>query len=399
MSPKSGKLLSLTHSTWGTEEIQAMNRVIHSGNFTMGEEVKKFEEEFAAYIGTRFAVMVNSGSSANLALLFALKYMKSTTLIENCEIIVPTVSWSTTFYPVSQAGFKLRFVDIDLSTLNIDARQIESNINEKTRAIFAVNLLGNPCNYSEIARIAKKYDLILIEDNCESLGATFSTRLTGSLGLAGTHSFFYSHHICTMEGGMVTTDSEELAENLRSVRAHGWTRGLPQKNYVHNLSQNHWEDLYRFVLPGFNLRPVELTGAIGQEQLKKLPKFLESRRKNAKVFQKLLNDSEHFLIQREEGSSSWFGFSIVLREHLQGKRSNFLSVLQSEGVETRPIVAGNFLRNPVIQHLNHVKQGDYDNANYIHENGFFIGNHQLDLELALQETVNILNKTAKELAG
>ncbi len=376
-----------------------MNRVIHSGNFTMGEEVKKFEEEFAAYIGTRFAVMVNSGSSANLALLFALKYMKSTTLIENCEIIVPTVSWSTTFYPVSQAGFKLRFVDIDLSTLNIDARQIESNINEKTRAIFAVNLLGNPCNYSEIARIAKKYDLILIEDNCESLGATFSTRLTGSLGLAGTHSFFYSHHICTMEGGMVTTDSEELAENLRSVRAHGWTRGLPQKNYVHNLSQNHWEDLYRFVLPGFNLRPVELTGAIGQEQLKKLPKFLESRRKNAKVFQKLLNDSEHFLIQREEGSSSWFGFSIVLREHLQGKRSNFLSVLQSEGVETRPIVAGNFLRNPVIQHLNHVKQGDYDNANYIHENGFFIGNHQLDLELALQETVNILNKTAKELAG
>jgi CDP-4-dehydro-6-deoxyglucose reductase, E1 len=397
MLPRKSNLLTLTCPTWESEEIEAIQRVVNSGKFTMGHEVEKFEEEFAKYIGTRFAVMVNSGSSANLALLYALKYMKSTTFFEGCEIIVPAVSWSTTFYPISQAGFKLRFVDIDLATLNMDTNQIESAINEKTRAIFVVNLLGNPCNFSEISRIANKYDLILIEDNCESLGAVFEKRLTGSIGFAGTHSFFYSHHICTMEGGMVTTDSEELVDNLKSIRAHGWTRGLSISNYVHDLAQNEWEDLYRFVLPGFNLRPLEISGAIGQEQLRKLPKFLESRRVNAKAFQKLLKDSDHFLIQNELGTSSWFGFSIILKKHLAGYRDEFIAVLESQGVETRPIVAGNFLRNPVIRHLNCVISGDYRNADYVHENGFFIGNHHLNLESALFMTSQILDDKVKEL--
>ena len=389
-------MYSLASSTWDNEEVEAASKLLASGNLTMGPEVAEFEKQFARYIGTKYAVMYNSGSSANLGMLAALRYMKNSPIKPGDHIIVPAVSWSTTYYPVNQCEFILDFVDIDSQTLNIDTELVESAINPKTKAIFAVNLLGNPANLVELKKIAVEHNILLIEDNCESLGAEIEGKKTGSFGIAGSHSFFFSHHICTMEGGMVTTDSLELAEAMISIRAHGWTRGLPDQNSVFNKSNNHWEDFFRFVLPGYNLRPLEISGAIGQIQLRKFSVFLDARRNNAKKFIALLSDSKSYQIQKEIGSSSWFGFSIILKGSLKGKRELLLKVLEENQVDTRPIVAGNFTLNPVMEHLKFSTLPNLPNANLIHNEGFFIGNHHFNVSNELDKLYLLLMKFEEE---
>ena len=389
-------MYSLASTTWDNEEVEAASKLLSSGKLTMGPEVAEFEKQFAKYIGTKYAVMFNSGSSANLGILAALRYMKDSPIKPGDHIIVPAVSWSTTYYPVNQCDFILDFVDIDSHTLNIDPKLVESAITPKTKAIFAVNLLGNPANLIELKKIADEHNILLIEDNCESLGAEINKQKTGSFGMAGSHSFFFSHHICTMEGGMVTTDSIELAETMISLRAHGWTRGLPNQNSVFNKSNNYWEDFFRFVLPGYNLRPLEISGAIGQIQLRKFPLFLEARRSNAKKFTERLLNSSSYQIQQEVGNSSWFGFSIILKGSLKGKRELLLKVLEENKVDTRPIVAGNFTINPVMEHLKFSTLPNLPNANLIHDEGFFIGNHHFDVSDELDELYLLLLKFEEE---
>jgi CDP-6-deoxy-D-xylo-4-hexulose-3-dehydrase len=310
----------LASTTWGVEEQSALQEVIASGAFTMGQRVRDFESQFAEHFGSNYAVMFNSGSSANLALLAALRYDTTVNLPVNSNIIVPAVSWSTTYYPVNQLGYKLNFVDIDLETLNLDINQIEAAIDKDTSAILAVNLLGNPCDLQKISDIATKHNLILVEDNCESMGATLNSKQAGTFGLAGTYSTFFSHHISTMEGGVVVTDSESLMHTLKSIRAHGWTRDLPAKNFVHDKSGNDWEDLFRFVLPGYNLRPLEMEAALGTQQLRKLDDFILQRRENAAYLKSITPKLRNFLFQKETGNSSWFGFSVVLRNEFRGRR-------------------------------------------------------------------------------
>jgi CDP-6-deoxy-D-xylo-4-hexulose-3-dehydrase len=383
-------MYNLASNTWDTDELAIANKILASSNLTMGKNVKEFESKFASYIGTEYAVMFNSGSSANLAIITALKYIKDSKIEEGDNIIVPAVSWSTTYYPITQNGFILNFVDIDLDTLNIDISKIENAINPKTKAIFAVNLLGNPANLVKLNALAEKYDLILLEDNCESLGASIESRMTGSIGFASSHSFFFSHHICTMEGGMVNTNSKELMETLMSLRAHGWTRGLDTNNSVFSSSGNDWEDLYRFVLPGFNLRPTELSGAIGVKQLEKLPGFVKKRRANADFFVDKFKDSQNYKIQIEVGNSSWFGFSIILQNKLIGKRKEIIELLTTNGVETRPIVAGNFTVNPVMKFLKFLPIPPLPTADLIHNEGFFIGNHHFDVSNEISHVYSIL---------
>ena len=369
----------LASSTWDESELQAMQNVILSGKFTMGERVREFETQFAAHVGAKYAVMVNSGSSANLILVNALKYHTKFNLAPEDEIIVPAVSWSTTYYPVTQSGFVLRFVDIDRRTLNIDVSQIEAAITPKTKAIFAVNLLGNPVDWETLKQIAVRHNLILLEDNCESLGGVFQGKSLGTFGLGGTFSTFFSHHMSTMEGGLVCTDDEELMQIMKSLRAHGWTRDLPSQNHVFDKTGAVWDDHFRFVLPGFNLRPLELEAAIGLEQLKKLNSFVGVRRTNAKLFSDFMTEFKDIEIQTELGESSWFGFSMVLTGKLRGNRNALVALLTESGIESRPIVAGNFTRNPVISHLTHTIHSDLSAADDIHDNGLFIGNHHYDL--------------------
>lgn len=387
----------LASSTWGSEEISALNKVVESGKFTMGSEVRRFEEDFAHSVNSGFSVMFNSGSSANLALLAALRYLNKPLFNSGDEIIVPAVSWSTTYYPVHQLGGILRFVDIDPATLNIDSNKIEEAINEKTKGIFVVNLLGNPAPWDKIYEIAKKHNLFVIEDNCESLGAELNGKFTGTFGLGGTFSTFFSHHISTMEGGLVATDNEELYQTLKSIRAHGWTRDLPKDNYVHPKTGTEWDDLFRFVLPGYNLRPLEIEAAIGCEQIKKLPSFISARRANALLFQAVMLEFPDIDIQSENGKSSWFGFSLILKGKLTNQRSKLVEKLRVNEIESRPIVTGNFTRNPVIKHLAHAPLTPLPGSDLIHDQGLFVGNHHYDLKEQIERLHGVLSDFQKGL--
>lgn len=365
----------LATSSWDDAEYAAIQRVVDSGRFTMGPLVKQFEADFAAHFGANYGVMVNSGSSANLAAIAAVVLDPRFDLNPGDEVLVPAVSWATTYYPLHQYGLVLKFVDIDVDTLNMDLALAEEAIGPRTKAIFAVNLLGNPNDFAALTALAERHNLVLLEDNCESLGARDNGKFAGTVGLMGTFSAFFSHHISTMEGGIVLTDDEQLYQELVSLRAHGWTRELPQENFVHHKTGDMFDDLFRFVLPGYNLRPLEMSGAIGIEQLKKVPSLIAGRRENAAYFVEKFAEVPEVRIQRETGESSWFGFSFVLEGSLAGRRAEVVEALRAAGVESRPIVAGNFTRNPVMRFLTSVVPEELPTADKIHDDGLFVGNH------------------------
>ena len=381
----------LATSSWDQEEYDAINRVIASDKFSMGDEVKKFEDDFAKFFGSEFAIMVNSGSSANLLMTAALIYTKqeSLKLKRGDHIIVPAVSWPTTYYPLSQYGLHLKFVDIDKHTLNYDLDALASAIDAKTKAIMAVNLLGNPNDFNAIRRLIEGKNITLIEDNCESMGATIDGKYTGTFGVMGSFSCFFSHHISTMEGGVVVTDDEELYHIMLVLRAHGWTRNLPKFNHVTGeKSDDSFNESFNFVLPGYNLRPLEMSGAIGCEQLKKLPSLIRGRRKNGLKFQSEMGDHALFDIQREFGQSSWFGFSLILREQNSRLRKDVVKQLDKLGFECRPIVGGNFAKNEVMRYFDHSIHGELKNAEIIDQQGLFVGNHHYPIDEAIEVLKN-----------
>ena len=194
-----------------------------------------------------------------------------------------------------------------------------------------------------------------------------------------------------MEGGLTVTDDESLYQTMKSIRAHGWTRELPDENHVHSKTGNRWDDLYRFVLPGYNLRPLELEAAIGLVQIERVSSFVETRRANAEILFKNMADIPNFRLQKENGSSSWFGFSIILEEKLKNRRTDLINILDSAGIESRPIVTGNFTRNPVIKHLNHAEIGPLPGADEIHDSGLFVGNHHYDLTKEISHLCSVLD--------
>jgi CDP-4-dehydro-6-deoxyglucose reductase, E1 len=376
----------LATSTWEINEIDAMQRVISSGNFTMGENVKLFEKKFAEYFGSKYSVMINSGSSAILLMIAALFYTKNNDikLKRGDVVIVPAVSWSTTYYPLYQYGLKIKFVDIDINTLNYDLDQLKLAVDDNTRMIMAVNLLGNPNDFKKIKEIIDNRNIILLEDNCESMGARFEEKYTGTFGLMGGFSTFFSHHISTMEGGLIVTDNEEIYQILICLRAHGWTRELPKNNFVTGKkSDDFFEEAFKFALPGYNVRPIELEGALGLEQLKRLPKIIFERRKNAQSFRSVLESNPNIIIQKEIGQSSWFGFSLVIKPNSKISRKELIIKLNRLGFECRPIVAGNFAKNEVVKFFDSEIFGALNNAEYIDQNGLFIGNQHYPIDKAI----------------
>ena len=378
----------LATNSWDNQELEALQEVIDSGRFTMGPNVERFETEFAEYFDINHAVMVNSGSSANLLIIAALaeKYKLKG------NIIVPAVSWSTTYFPLHQYGFEMNFVDVDKDTLNMDPAKIEEAINEDTCAIFCVNLLGNPCDFTEIKQIAENKSLILIEDNCESLGAVSDTgELCGSIGKFGSFSFFFSHHLQTMEGGMIVCKEKEDADFIKSMRAHGWCRDLDDDNNIYTKTGDDFKDSFTFITPGYNVRPLEMSGAIGLVQLKKWAALKEGRNSNAKYFLEKFKDLP-VRLQKETGESTWFGFSILLEGTLQGRRDEVVMHLKDNEIECRPIVAGNFMLNPVINNfdIKYIANGDYNVANIIHDNGIFVGNDSRDLRKSIDTLYHLM---------
>ncbi|PIK14708.1 DegT/DnrJ/EryC1/StrS family aminotransferase [Halobacteriovorax sp. JY17] len=374
----------LALSSWDHEEIDAINAVIKSDRYSMGQYVEQFEEDFSKYIGAKYCVMVNSGSTSNLIAIASLFYRKENPLKKGDEVIVPAVSWSTTYTPLQQYGLKVKFVDIDKDTLNYDLDALSTAISDNTKLIVAVNLLGNSNDFDRINEIIANKDIIIYEDNCESLGAKFNGKMAGTFGLLGGYSTFFSHHMSTMEGGLITTDDEELYHIMLSLRSHGWTRHLPKENLVTGTkSDNPFEESFKFVLPGYNVRPVEMSGAIGIAQLKKLPKFIEERRENANYFKEQFSSSKYFHIQAEVGESSWFGFALTLKDDTPFERSELIAFLEKNKIECRPVVTGNFTKNEVIKYFDYEIHGELKNADRVDTKSFFVGNHHVDMKKAI----------------
>lgn len=381
----------LAASTWGQEEIAAIERVVAEGRFTMGPKVAAFEEAFARYHDSRYAVMVNSGSSANLIAVAALAYKKNRPLQRGDEVIVPAISWATTYHPLQQYGLKLKILDVDLNTLNMDVSRLAEAVGPRTRAIMGVSILGNPAPLDIMRRFADERGLYFIEDNCESMDAELAGRKAGTFGHVSTFSSFFSHHISTMEGGMVVTDDREIYELAKSLRAHGWVRELPADSVICETRDNDFYEAYRFILPGYNVRPIELSGAIGIEQLKKLPAMTAARRKNWTLFQNLFGGDNRFLIQRENGKSSAFSFTMMPNPSLGIPRERILAALKSADIGYRIITGGCITRHDVIKYYDYETVGDLPNANYAHDQGFFVGNHPFDLTPQIERLKSVID--------
>lgn len=384
MMKKRKYIYPLAQQTWGPEEKAAIGRVIASDSLTMGDEVQKFQREFASWAGAKFAVMVNSGSSANLLCLESLlrPIDGSPKLQSGDEVIVPALSWGTTVWPVIQLGLKPVVVDIELSTLGISPTAIESAISEKTRAIIVVHVLGQPCNLAEITHICEEHNLILIEDCCESLGAKANDTHVGNFGLYGTFSFYFSHHVSTIEGGMITTNDTNLFNDLLSMRAHGWSRDRTDANRW-STEDSNVDPRFVFLSTGFNFRPTEIEGALGRIQLQRFPDMIKRRRELARRVDILISDHVDWLklIGRDlltDDSTNFHSFMclpFILDKDAPVTRSEFCEFLESSGIETRPIIAGNILRHPAARYISGASDYRCRMADQLYERGFMIGCH------------------------
>lgn len=391
----------LHEPTFGAREIYEATKVMISKKITMSELVNKFENQFKNYVGTGYATMVNSGSSANLIAFSALTNPWIGKLKAGDEVIVPAVSWSTTVFPVIQHGLVPVIVDVELDTMNIDPIQLEKAIGKKTKGVILVHTYGNPCRMDEIMRIVKKYGLVLIEDCCEALGAKYGGVYTGKFGVIGTYSFYFSHHITTFEGGMCITDDRRIAEIINILRSHGWIRNLDNKmKYIRKYPHIHPNFL--FVNLGYNLRPTELQAAVGSIQLHKLKKFVEIRRENAAYWKHEFKKFEKYFITQSETEgaySSWFGFPVIVKENSGIKVKELIEFLKRNGIEARPIVAGNIALQPFIKMFKHRISGDLKNATKIMRYGFAFGNHQGIDEKKREYVVGVFRSFIKYRCG
>ena len=359
------------------EVVEALDSLL-STQVTMGQKVKQFESMFAEYIGVRHAVMVHSGSSANLlALSILINPFLENRIKQGDEVITPAVTWATTVWPIINCGAVPVLVDVDLETFNINTEEIKKAITDKTRAIMPVHLLGNPCDMDRIMEIANKHNLYVIEDACEAHGAEFNGRKVGSFGDLATFSFFFSHHISTVEGGIVLTNNEEFAELAKALRVFGWVRDMKNNDEI---AEKHRDidPRYLFVNIGYNFRPTEMQGAFGIHQIKKLDKFVELRQENTKFFiDNLKQYKDYFLLHEErEGTKHvWFACPITVQPDAPFTRKELVDFLEEKNVETRPIMSGNIDEQPAMKLFSHRKVGDLPNSRLIMRNSFFFGNH------------------------
>ncbi len=368
----------LSAPTTGLEEVEAVLRCFVEQRLTMGEKVLEFESRFAKYIGRKHAVMVNSGSSANLLMIEALcnpltpKHLK---LSPGDEVLVPAVTWSTTITPVIGAKLVPVLVDAELKTLNMSVAAAESAITPKTKAIFIAHILGNCADMTPFQELAKKHGLVLLEDSCEALGTTYKGQKTGSFGLAASYSFYFSHHITTIEGGMIVTDDDQFADLLRCLRAHGWTRHMHTREELEK-QHSHLDPRFLFVNTGFNVRSTDVNAAIGLKQLDKLDRFNKARVEIAKLMHAALapfNDHFTWIEPTKDTYHTWFGFPFLLTPGRN--RAEFMSHLAKWNIETRPIVAGNLAEQPFLKLFPHRIGGPLPAAQEIMRRGVYWGSH------------------------
>ena len=382
----------LSTATYEVDEVLAAVDSLCSFRTTMWDKTASFENRFAEVTGRSEAVMVNSGSSADLLIAFALVNPTVRLLNHGDEVLVPAVTWPTQVWSPMMAGLKVRFVDVNPRTCNVDPDALEAAITSRTRAISLVHLMGNPCDMDRILEICRRHDLVLFEDCCESLGAAYKGKPVGSFGTAASFSFFFSHHITTMEGGMITCDDEHLSDTFRLLRAHGWGRNAKYRKVEPVAGV---DPRYTFLNWGFNVRPTELQAAFGLVQLDRLPAFHAARQQNALHFQSLIAPLEehlHLMTVDPGSECSWFALPLTVDSSSPIKRDELTAFLEKAGIETRPIVAGNLARHPVVDIYPELQEADLPGADAIHDRGFYLGLHPVDAREKLERVAALLTE-------
>jgi len=376
-----GKMrVPLSVPSYGWDEVAEALDSLLSTHVTMGQKVEQFEKMFAKYVGVKHAIMVNSGSSANLiAFSILTNPVLDRRIMPGDEVIVPAVTWSTSVFPIAQVGAKPVLVDVTLNDYNIDVDALEGALSERTRAIMPVHLLGNPCQMDKIMEIASRNNLYVIEDACEAHGAEYQGGKVGSFGDMGTFSFFFSHHISTIEGGMIITNNDQFAELAKTLRAHGWIRELEDRKGIAK-QYPAIDERFLFINLGYNLRPTEIQGAFGIHQINKLEAFIKIRRENAQYWSDRLAKYANvfYLPAREEPSGSrrvWFGYPVTVHPEAPFTRKELMEFLEAKGIATRPITAGNLEEQPALQLIDHRVCGKLPIARMIMRQSFFWGNH------------------------
>ncbi len=363
--------LPLQVTPFGAREVNAMLEVMLSTWVTMGKEVRAFEEEWAQWCGTEHAIMVNSGSSANLIALASL--VQTGVLVEGDEVLVPAVAWSTTLFPVAQLGLVPVLVDVCSERLGMDPVAAKAAMGPRTKAAMVVHLLGQPADVEALEALG----LILIEDACAAHGAQIGDRKVGSLGRLGTFSFFFSHHITTVEGGMVVCSNPALLDAARALRAHGWIREMEGRE-MHAAASPEIDPRFLFVSAGWNLRPTDLAGAMGRVQLMRLDPWLVRRRANhARFCERLARFDSVLQIWPEVLGSqhAGFAFPMCLRSDSGKNRADFMAHLEARNIATRPISGSNLARQPAFDQIPTARiSGELAMADAIHERGLFVGN-------------------------
>ena len=355
----------LSLANYNEEEIlEALDSLLNFQT-TMWDKTRLFEKQFAEWQGCKEAVMVNSGSSANLLIAFEEVSPFFLPCEPEDEILCPVVTWPTHIWAPMMAGLTVRLVDVDPSTFNMDMDDAEGKINARTWAIWPVHLLGNPADMGRVLDLAQEHDLMVLEDCCEALGSRLSGQRVGNFGAMSSFSFFFSHHMTTMEGGMIVCQDSDLADRLRLLRAHGWTRALSRH-----------EQGYTFETWGFNVRPTELQAGFGIHQLAKLDHTNKVRRQLASDFFAYI-DSTRWLTRPvviEGADPCWFALPVMVREGAPFSKAALVERLERLGVETRPIVAGNLARQPAARRFPAFERdGPYPGADEVHERGFYVG--------------------------
>ena len=351
------------------KDINSGIKILKSGNITMGSQTKKLEKIFKNKISKRETIMVNSGSSANLLIFQCLINPKIKKLKKNDEVLIPAICWSTSLWPIIQSGLKPVFVDIDKDTLNICSKDLKKKISIKTKALMLVHVLGNSADMTEILSICKKNKIILIEDTCEALGSKYKNKNLGTFGDFSSFSMFYSHHITSGEGGMVSTNKKKYSDIIKVLRSHGWSRELGKQT-------DNWE----FINSGFNLRPTDINASIGISQLSRLNKILSVRNMNFKKIEKNLTEHKKFNNQfkiiksAKNVNACWFGMAIRLNYDKIKYKNQIQKRLKKLGIQTRPIISGNFANQKGVK-LYKINHSKLKNADYIEKSSFFLGIH------------------------
>ena len=378
----------------------------------MGKNVKQFENEIADYLGSKHFIMVNSGSSANLAMLEGLLRPSSGKpyLIPGDKVLVPAIAWPTTIWPVIQLGLVPEFVDIDETTLAIDINQASEKLSKDSsiKAMFIIHPMGRGIDNRLLDELIIKYNIQIINDVCESLGSFIDGKHAGSSGIASSFSFYFSHHLTTMEGGGIATNNAEYANDLRSIRSHGWSRDRTDADQWHKNLQGN-DSKFLFVTTGFNIRPMEIQGAIGRSQLKDLNIFVEKRRAIAEKVKKSIISTCFSLIgedtlntSEKTKSHSWMLLPIKIdHQAVVDVKNLVVKYLESVGIETRPVLTGNFLSQPSMRRIgkNLPHPNEFPKANNISKSSFLVGAHHDLTNDQINFLCESLNEASKIVAG